>query len=79
MRKPITKMVPLKENPYLIWTVLLGIGTALLPFIIPGLGATLGVIPLTLGEWGTVAGIALLLLCIVEIGKYFANRLHDNE
>ena len=51
LRKPLTQMVPLKENMYLIWTVLLGIATALLPFLIPGLGAALGVVPLTPIEW----------------------------
>ena len=79
LRKPITKMVPLKENMYLIWTVLLGIATALLPFLIPGLGAALGIVPLTLIEWATVVGIALLLLGIVEVGKFFANRINNNE
>lgn len=79
LRKPLTQMVPLKENMYLIWTVLLGIATALLPFFIPGLGNALGIVPLTLNEWGMVVGIALLLLLVVEIGKFFANRMHDNE
>jgi len=79
LRKPITKMVPLKENMYLIWTVLLGIATALLPFLIPGLGAALGIVPLTLIEWATVVGIAVLLLGVVEVGKFFANRFNNNE
>jgi len=79
LRKPITKMVPLKENMYLIWTVLLGIVTALLPFLIPGLGAALGVVQLSPTEWATVVGIALLLLGVVEVGKYFANRINNNE
>ena len=79
LRKPLTKMVPLKENMYLIWTVLLGIATALLPFLIPGLGAALGVVPLTPIEWATVVGIALLLLGVVEVGKFFANRINNNE
>ena len=79
MRKPLTQMVPLKENMYLIWTVLLGIATALLPFLIPGLGAALGIVPLTLIEWATVVGIAVLLLGVVEVGKFFANRINNNE
>ncbi|HAE84989.1 MAG TPA: ATPase [Anaerolineaceae bacterium] len=79
MRKPLNKMVPLKENMYLIWTVLLGIATALLPFLIPNLGEALGVVPLAATEWATVAGIAVLLLGVVEAGKYFANRLHNND
>jgi len=79
MRKPLTQMVPLKENMYLIWTVLLGIATALLPFLIPGLGAALGIVPLTLIEWATVVGIAVLLLGVVEVGKFFANRFNNNE
>ncbi len=79
LRKPLTQMVPLKENMYLIWTVLLGIATALLPFLIPVLGAALGIVPLTPIEWANVVGIALLLLGVVEVGKFFANRFNNNE
>ena len=79
LRKPLTQMVPLKENMYLIWTVLLGIATALLPFLIPVLGAALGIVPLTPIEWANVVGIALLLLGVVEVGKFFANRINNNK
>jgi len=38
MRRPLWQMVPLKENRTLIWTVLAGIATALIAFLIPGSG-----------------------------------------
>jgi hypothetical protein len=51
----------------------------LIAFLIPSLRAVLGIVPVSLGEWGIVAGLALLLLAIVEIGKAIANRLHDDD
>lgn len=79
MRHPIWAMVPLRENRPLVWTVIAGVATALIAFLIPGLRNLLGIVPLSIGEWGLVAGIALLLLAIVEVGKIIANRLHAND
>ena len=79
MRKPLWQMTHLRENPILIVTVLAGLATALIAFLIPGLRTLLGIVPLTLSQWGVVAGIALLLLMIVEIGKLIANRLIQNN
>jgi Ca2+-transporting ATPase len=76
MRRPLWQMVPLRENPALVWTVLAGVATALVAFVIPGLRELLGIVPLTMAQWSLVAGIALLLLAIVEIAKLAANRLH---
>lgn len=79
MRESLWKMTPLRENPFLILTVLAGVATALLPFLVPGLRELLGIVPLTLTQWGLVAGIAVLLLAVVEIGKIVANRLHAHD
>jgi Ca2+-transporting ATPase len=79
MRQPLWRMTPLKDNKPLIWAVLAGLLTALVAFLIPGLRRLLGIVPLTWGQWGLVAGIALLLLVIVEIGKAIANRLHERD
>jgi len=46
-----------------------------LPFLVPGLGDLLGIVPLTLSNWLLVAGIALGLLVVVEAGKWISNRL----
>ena len=75
MRIPIWRMNPLTVNKPLIWAVLAGLGTALLPFLVPGLREALGIVPLTLEEAGWVAGFALGLLIIVEIGKAVAARV----
>ncbi len=79
MRRPLWQMVPLRENKALFWTVAAGVATALIAFLIPGLREILGIVPLTVDEWGVVAGIALLLLAIVEIAKIFANKLHAHD
>jgi len=36
----------------------------------------LGIVPLSLAQWGLVAGVALSLIVVVEIGKAISNRLH---
>jgi Ca2+-transporting ATPase len=77
MRQPIWKMTPLRENPLLIVTVLAGLATAVIAFLIPALRELLGIVPLTLSQWSLIAGIALLLLVIVEIAKLIANRNQD--
>ena len=79
MRRPLWGMVPLRENRPLIWTVSAGLLTALIPFLIPGLRDLLGIVPLMVNEWGVVAGVALLLLTIVEVSKLAANKLHLND
>jgi Ca2+-transporting ATPase len=76
MRRPIFRMNKLTANKPLIWAVLAGLLTALLPFWIPGLRNLLGIVPLSLEEWMWVVGIALALLLTVEIGKAISNRLH---
>lgn len=77
MRRSIIKSGSPFVNKYLIWAVFLGILTALVAFWIPGLRQTLGLVPLSLSEWGIVFGISFVLLFVVEVGKFVANRLHS--
>jgi P-type Ca2+ transporter type 2C len=79
MRKSIFHMNKLTANMPLVWTVLAGLVTAILPFIVPGLRNLLGIVPLTLGEWLEVAGIALGLLMIVETAKWISNKIRGND
>jgi Ca2+-transporting ATPase len=79
MRLPIYRMNKLTDNQPLIWSVLAGLLTALIAFWIPGLRDLLGIVPLSLEEWGWVIGVALLLLVTVEVGKAIANWLHAND
>jgi len=79
MRQPIWRMNRLSANMALVWAVAAGVGMAVLPFLVPGLRNLLGLMPLTLGEWLLVAGIALGLLVVVEIGKWISNRLHAKD
>jgi len=77
MRQPIFRMRPLAENKPLIWAVAAGLGMAVLPFLVPSLQRLLGIVPLTLGEWALVVGVALGLLLIVELGKWISNRFYN--
>ncbi len=79
MRTPLFRMNKLSANKPLIWAVLAGLGTAVLPFLVPGLRNLLGIVPLTLLEWLLVTGIALGLLIVVEIGKWISNRIHAGD
>jgi Ca2+-transporting ATPase len=79
MRLPIYRMNKLSTNRPLIWTVLLGLFTIAIAFLIPGLRAVLGIVPLTLSEWLLVIGVAFVLLVVVEIGKAVSHRLHANQ
>jgi Ca2+-transporting ATPase len=79
MRQPIFRMNKLTSNMPLVWAVLAGLVMAVLPFLIPGLRDLLGIVPLTFGEWMEVAGIALGLLTVVEIGKWISNKIHGKE
>jgi Ca2+-transporting ATPase len=79
MRQPIFKMNKLTSNMPLVWAVLAGLVMAVLPFLIPGLRNLLGIVPLTLGEWLEVVGIALGLLTVVEIGKWISNKIHGKD
>ena len=79
MRQPIWRMSPLSTNMPLVWAVAAGVGMAVLPFLVPGLRSLLGIVPLSLTEWLEVAGVALGLLVVVEIGKWISNRVHAND
>jgi P-type Ca2+ transporter type 2C len=79
MRKPLYHMNKLTANKPLIWAVAGGLLTALIAFWIPGLRDLLGIVPLSLEEWGWVVGVALLLLVAVEVGKAIANRMHADN
>jgi len=79
MRRPLHRMNKLTANRPLIWAVLAGLLTALVAFWVPGLRELLGIVPLSLEEWGWVIGVALFLLAAVEVGKSVANRLHVND
>ena len=79
LRQPLTRMNSLLENKPLIWSVLAGLFTALIAFQVPFLRNLLGIVPLSIPEWGLVAGIALSLLLIVEFGKFVSNRLQKKN
>ena len=79
MRLPLYKMNKLSANKPLIWASLAGFATIAIAFLIPGLRELLGIVPLTLEEWGWVIGIGMTLLVLVEIGKAVSSRLHTHD
>ena len=79
LRLPLFRMNKLSANKPLIWAVLAGLVMAILPFAIPSLRSLLDLVPLTIDEWLAVAGIALGLLLVVEIGKWISNKIHATD
>jgi len=79
MRHSLFRMNKLTANMPLVWAVLAGLAMAVLPFLVPGLRELLGIVPLNFGEWLLVAGIALGLLAVVEIGKWISNKVHAKD
>ncbi len=69
MRRPVYRSGPLSRNKPLIWAVLGGLAMVAIAFLIPGIRTLLGIVPLSLGEWALVTGVAVLLLATVEVGK----------
>ena len=76
MRLPIFRMTRLSQNQPLIWAVLAGLLLVAVAFVVPSLRALLGIVPLSLEQWGLIAAVALSLLVAVEIGKWVSSRLH---
>ncbi|NMB56224.1 MAG: HAD-IC family P-type ATPase [Leptolinea sp.] len=79
MRLPLPRMNRLSTNKPLIWAAIAGFVTIAIAFAIPGLRQVLGIVPLSLQEWGMVMGVGLLLLIFVEVGKAISNRLHAHD
>ena len=67
-------MTQLTQNMPLVWAVLAGLLTMAVAFVIPGLRNLLGIVPLAPQQWALIAGIALVLLLAVEIGKAINQR-----
>ena len=76
MRRSLLHMQPLTRNKPLLWAVAAGLLMVAIAFVIPGIRGLLGIVPLSLDEWGIVAAMALLLLLIVEIGKAANRKMH---
>jgi Ca2+-transporting ATPase len=76
MRRSIFHSSPLRANKPLVAAVLSGLLVAIIAFLLPGLRQVLEIVPLHREDWLLVAGVALGLLVIVEIGKAISNRYH---
>jgi len=76
MRRSILRSGPLSANKPLVAAVLSGLLVAFVPFLVPGLREVLQITPLHLGDWLVVAGVAVGLLVVVEVGKAISNYHH---
>lgn len=72
MRRSIFHTGHLTANKPLLVSVIGGFVVALAAVLVPGLRTALGVVPLDARNWLMVFGVSLLLLVIVESGKYVA-------
>jgi Ca2+-transporting ATPase len=75
MRQSLPRMNSLRHNMPLVWAVLGGLVLVALPFAVPALGTALGIVPLNWVQWLLIAGVALSLLLVVEIGKAINNKV----
>jgi Ca2+-transporting ATPase len=79
MRRSIFRSGSLSRNKPLIVAVLAGLLLAIGAFLVPPIRNLLGIVPLSLQQWGVVFGVALSLIVVVEIGKLFSNRLRNSH
>ncbi|MBN1886789.1 MAG: cation transporting ATPase C-terminal domain-containing protein, partial [Thermoflexales bacterium] len=75
MRRPLFRMNKLSQNKPLVWAVIGGLLLVVIAFAVPGIRSLLGIVPLGLEQWALIAGIAILLLGAVELGKWIRNSL----
>jgi Ca2+-transporting ATPase len=76
LRRSIFHSGRLSRNKPLIAAVLGGLVLAIGAFVVPSIRNLLGIMPLSLSQWGGVFGIAFLLLVTVEVGKRLSNYRH---
>jgi magnesium-transporting ATPase (P-type) len=66
--------VPVAANPFLIVAILGAQGLHIAAMYLPGLSGLLDVQPIGLGDWATVAAIAVSLILVMEIFKCLPAR-----
>ena len=74
LRRPIWRSGSPLQNMPLVLSVLGGLALAIGAFGVPPLRELLGLVPLSLAQWGAIFGIAFALLGVVEIGKVISNH-----
>lgn len=74
LRRPIWRSGSPLQNKPLALSVLGGLALAVGAFVVPSLRELLGIVPLSLVQWGVIFGIAFALLGVVEIGKFVSHR-----
>ncbi len=77
LRRSIFRSGSLSQNKPLIAAVLAGLLLAVGAYIVPAIRNLLGIVPLSLGQWGMIFGVAIGLLAVVEVGKLISNRWHN--
>ena len=66
--------IPLRANPLLIIGIIAAQGIHILSMYIPVMQDLLGIVPVSLEQWGILLGISCLILVVMEIFKFFSSR-----
>lgn len=74
MRQPILRSGSPMRNKPLVAAVAGGLVLCFVPFVVPPIRDLLQLVPLGLGQWGLVLGVAFFLLMVVEVGKFVSRR-----
>ena len=74
MRQSILRSGSLRNNKPLVWAVAGGLALAVGAVVVPPVRRLLGVVPLSLGQWAVILGVALALLAVVEVAKQISIR-----
>ena len=69
--------VPLKKNPILIFGVIAAQGIHVLSMHLPFMQKTLKIAPVSFVEWGYILMLAIPILLVMEIYKYFNAKLEN--
>lgn len=73
LRRSIFRTGSLRRNKPLAAAVAAGLGLAVAAVAVPPIRSLLGVVPLSPVQWLTILGVALSLLGVVEVAKFFSN------
>jgi magnesium-transporting ATPase (P-type) len=68
-----------KDNPRIVISAVSMIALFAIIVAIPPFAATLGMLPIGLGQWLTAAALSVVPTISAEIGKYIQNRAEENQ
>ena len=79
LRRSILRSGRLSQNKALVVSVLAGVALAVVAVVFAPIRQVLGLVDLNARQWGTIFGVGLSLLVVVEFAKQISNRMHPAE